>query len=54
MHHTGNVGGAVFSSNSQIRFDCNSTIVGNEVGSAIYIQSSLVSLMGYFNIYDNN
>ena len=53
MHNTGDVGGAMFSSNSQIRFDGNSTFVRNKVGSAIYFQSSIISFKGYFEFYDN-
>ena len=54
IDNTRDVGGAVFSSDSQIHFNGYGTFVGNGlVGSAIYIQSSTVSFKGNFIFYDN-
>ena len=49
----GHVGSALYGSNSQIYFSGNGTFVGNKVGSAIYVQSTNISLNGCFIFYDN-
>ena len=53
LSYTGYYGGAVFGSNSQIRFSGNGTFAGKNVRSAIYIMSTNISFNGSFKFYDN-